>query len=65
MYTNGQPYPDMIVRTGGEQRLSNFLPFQSVYSELIFTEKKWPEISREDFESFLAEYSERKRRFGS
>jgi len=64
LYTNGQPYPDMIFRTGGEKRLSNFLPFQSAYSELIFTDKKWPELSRKDFDNALKEYSDRKRRFG-
>lgn len=65
LYTNGQPNPDMIFRTGGEKRLSNFLPFQSAYSELIFTDKKWPEITKEDFEAALEEFSERKRRFGA
>lgn len=65
MYTNGQPYPDLIIRTGGEKRLSNFLPFQSVYSELIFTDVKWPAFSREDFETALAEYESRKRRYGA
>ena len=65
LYTNGQPYPDMIFRTGGEKRLSNFMPFQSAYSELIFTDKKWPELTKEDFEAALEEFSERKRRFGA
>lgn len=64
LYTNGQPFPDMILRTGGEKRLSNFLPFQSAYSELIFLDKKWPEMSRQDFDEALEEYSNRKRRFG-
>jgi len=65
MYTNGQPYPDLIVRSGGEKRLSNFLPFQSVYSELIFTDKRWPELTKKDFESFLSEFDSRKRKFGA
>lgn len=65
LYTNGQPYPDAIVRTGGERRLSNFMPFQSVYSELIFTDKRWPEITKKDFLMFLEEFSKRKRRFGA
>ncbi len=65
LYTNGQPNPDVIFRTGGEQRLSNFLPFQSAYSELIFTNKKWPEITEPDFDAMLAEFSRRKRRFGA
>jgi undecaprenyl diphosphate synthase len=64
MYTNGQPYPDFILRTGGEKRLSNFLPFQSTYSELIFLDKRWPEITKQDFVAALEEFSERKRRFG-
>ena len=65
LYTNGQPYPDMIFRTGGEKRLSNFLPFQSAYSELIFTDRKWPELTKDDFESALKEFSDRKRRYGA
>jgi tritrans,polycis-undecaprenyl-diphosphate synthase [geranylgeranyl-diphosphate specific] len=65
MYTNGQPYPDLIIRTGGEKRLSNFLPFQSVYSELIFTDVKWPAFTRQDFDNALSEYENRKRRFGA
>jgi tritrans,polycis-undecaprenyl-diphosphate synthase [geranylgeranyl-diphosphate specific] len=65
MYTNGQPYPDMIIRTGGEKRLSNFLPFQSVYSELIFTDVKWPAFSEKDFDDSLKEFDERKRRVGA
>ncbi len=64
LYTNGQPYPDLVIRTGGERRLSNFLPFQSAYSELIFTDKKWPEITKKDFDSALKEFSRRQRRFG-
>lgn len=64
LWTNGQPEPDLIIRSGGEKRLSNFLPFQSAYSELIFTEKKWPELTKKDFSSFLQEYEKRKRRFG-
>ncbi|MCX6815816.1 MAG: polyprenyl diphosphate synthase [Candidatus Aenigmarchaeota archaeon] len=64
LYTNGQPYPDLIVRSGGEVRLSNFLPFQSVYSELIFTNKKWPELTKKDFDSFLVEFAKRQRKFG-
>ena len=64
LYTNGHPYPDMILRTGGEKRLSNFLPFQSAYSELIFTDKKWPAIQEKDFDAALMEFSDRRRRFG-
>lgn len=64
LYTNGQPYPDMIFRTGGEKRLSNFLPFQSVYSELIFTDTKWPALTKKEFDAALDEFSKRRRRFG-
>ncbi len=64
LYTNGQPMPDMIFRTGGEKRLSNFLPFQSAYSELIFTEKKWPELTKQDFQEAIGEFERRQRRFG-
>lgn len=64
LYSDGHPYPDLIVRTGGESRLSNFMPFQSAYSELLFTPKKWPELTREDFNGFIKEFQQRKRRFG-
>ena len=65
LYTNGQPYPDFIFRTGGEKRTSNFMPFQAAYAELIFTDKKWPELTRRDFQDALAEFAKRKRRFGA
>lgn len=64
LYTDDCPYPDLIIRSGGEKRISNFLPFQSAYSELIFTDKKWPELTKEDFKGFLKEFSTRQRRFG-
>jgi tritrans,polycis-undecaprenyl-diphosphate synthase [geranylgeranyl-diphosphate specific] len=56
--------PDLIIRTGGEKRTSNFLVFQGAYSEYIFVEKMWPEFEKEDFVHCIQEYSERKRRFG-
>jgi len=56
--------PDLIVRTGGEQRLSGFMPWQSVYSELYFSQKLWPEFSREDFDDAVVSYNARQRRFG-
>ncbi|MEF8847297.1 MAG: polyprenyl diphosphate synthase [Candidatus Paceibacterota bacterium] len=56
--------PDLIIRTGGEKRLSNFLTWQSAYSELFFLDKLWPDFSKEDFKEVLKEYSKRKRRFG-
>ena len=62
MYT--QATPDLIVRTGGEQRLSGFLPWQSAYSELYFSKKLWPEFGREDFDDAISSFNSRKRRFG-
>ena len=56
--------PDLIIRTSGEQRLSNYLMWQSAYSELHFTEVLWPDFSRADLEAALAEFDARKRRFG-
>jgi undecaprenyl diphosphate synthase len=58
------PDPDIIVRTGGEKRLSNFLTWQSVYSELVFIDTYWPAMTREDFDAILGEYEKRQRRFG-
>lgn len=65
LYTNGQPAPDVIIRTGGEHRLSNFLPYQSAYSELIFLDKRWPEFSRDDLLSCINDFEQRQRRFGA
>lgn len=56
--------PDLIIRTGGERRMSNFLPYQGAYAELIFMDKMWPEIEKEDFLEAIAEYGRRHRRFG-
>jgi undecaprenyl diphosphate synthase len=56
--------PDIIIRTSGEQRLSNYLMWQSAYSELVFTDVLWPDFSRADLEAALAEFEARKRRFG-
>ena len=56
--------PDLLIRTSGEQRLSNYLLWQSAYSELVFTEVLWPDFSRADFESALGQYAGRGRRFG-
>jgi undecaprenyl diphosphate synthase len=56
--------PDLIIRTSGERRLSNYLLWQSAYSELIFREELWPEFTRQALEESLAEYAERRRRFG-
>jgi undecaprenyl diphosphate synthase len=64
LWTAGMPDPDMIIRTSGEERLSNFLPWQSVYSELYFTPKHWPALSKSDFLTILNEYETRERRKG-
>jgi undecaprenyl diphosphate synthase len=56
--------PDLIIRTSGERRLSNYLLWQSAYSELIFRDELWPDFTRETLEQSLAEFSERRRRFG-
>jgi undecaprenyl diphosphate synthase len=62
--TAGLPDPDLVIRTGGDRRLSNFLPWQSVYSELFFTETQWPALAREEFDAMLAGYAARERRLG-
>lgn len=59
------PDPDIIVRTGGERRLSNFLTWRSVYSELYFTDTYWPEMTESDFDAILSWYAGRHRRFGA
>jgi undecaprenyl diphosphate synthase len=64
MWSAGLQDPDLIIRTGGDQRLSNFLTWQSAYSELYFTDTKWPAFSKEEFEKILSEFSSRERRFG-
>jgi undecaprenyl diphosphate synthase len=56
--------PDLIIRTSGEQRLSNYLMWQSAYSELVFRDELWPDFTREAFAESLAEYTSRRRRFG-
>ena len=65
LYSAGMPDPDLIIRTGGEVRLSNFLLYQSAYSELYFSNKMWPEFSRRDLERALVNYSQRDRRYGN
>jgi undecaprenyl diphosphate synthase len=63
--TAGIPDPDMIIRTSGEQRLSGFLPWQSVYSELFFPSVYWPDMTKEIFFGLLQEFNRRQRRFGA
>lgn len=64
LYTSGLPHVDMIIRTGGEMRLSNFLLWQCAYSELFFVEKYWPEYNRKDLENNIIEFQKRVRNFG-
>jgi len=64
LYTKGQPDPDLLIRTSGEIRTSNFLPWQIVYSEFYFPTKHWPEFNEDDFVEAIKEYQKRNRRFG-
>ncbi len=64
VYTSESGDPDLIVRTGGEYRLSNFLMWQSAYSELYFTDKLWPDLTSDDVDEALKEFERRNRRFG-
>ncbi|HIU51835.1 MAG TPA: isoprenyl transferase [Candidatus Merdicola faecigallinarum] len=64
LYTKGQPDPDLLIRTSGELRTSNFLPWQIVYSEFVFVEKHWPDFSEEDLIRAIEEYQKRNRKFG-
>ena len=64
LYTKNIPDPDLMIRTSGEQRTSNFLPWQLVYSEFFFSEKYWPEFTREDLDKAIKEYNRRNRKFG-
>ncbi len=64
LYTSGMPDPDVVVRTSGEMRTSNFLPWQIVYSEFIFVEKNWPDFNEEDLDKVIEIYQKRNRKFG-
>jgi undecaprenyl diphosphate synthase len=64
LYASDMHDPDLIIRTSGEQRISNYLLWQSAYSELVFREELWPDFSRQAFEQSLEEFTARKRRFG-
>ncbi len=65
LYTDGIPDPDLIIRTSGEQRLSNFLLWQSAYTELLFLDVMWPDFGERHFAESLAEFARRERRFGA
>ncbi|OXI71669.1 di-trans,poly-cis-decaprenylcistransferase [Burkholderia sp. MS389] len=64
LYTAGQPEPDLVIRTSGEQRLSNFMLWQTAFSEFYFTPTCWPDFGRDDFEQAIDAYGKRARRFG-
>lgn len=64
LYTSDLPDPDLVIRTGGDQRLSNFLVWQSAYAEFYFCEKLWPDFGPDDLDEALADYAGRSRRFG-
>lgn len=65
LYTSGIPDPDLMIRTSGEIRTSNFLPWQLVYSEFYFTEKLWPDFTEKDLDEAIEEYNRRNRNFGA
>ena len=64
LYTANQPDPDLLIRTSGELRLSNFLPWQLVYSEFYFVDKYWPDFDEKDLDEAIEEYRKRNRKFG-
>ncbi len=65
LFTNELPDPDLLIRTSGEQRISNFLLWQSAYSEFIFIEKLWPDFGKDDLANAVQEYQRRDRRYGA
>ena len=65
LYTKDEPDPDLLIRTSGELRLSNFLPWQLVYSEFLFIDKNWPDFTEEDLDNAIVEYEKRTRKFGA
>jgi len=64
LYTAGQPDPDLLIRTGGEKRLSNFLLWQASYAEIYFTDTMWPDFRKQAYREALRDYQTRERRFG-
>ena len=65
LYTQGQLEPDLLIRTGGEQRVSNFLLWQLAYTEFLFIDKYWPDFSEEDLEEAIKVFEQRNRKFGA
>lgn len=64
LYTHGIPDPDLVVRTGGEKRISNFLLWQTAYSEFYFSDTMWPDFSEDELKHIIEDYSKRERRYG-
>ena len=64
LYTAGIPDPDLVIRTSGEQRISNYLLWQIAYSELYFTKTLWPDFSAEEFKAIISDFNSRERRYG-
>ena len=64
LYTHDIPDPDLLVRTSGEHRISNFLLWQLAYTELMFLDKRWPDFNKEDLRTAISEFQSRERRFG-
>ena len=64
LYTSGIPFPDLVIRTGGKKRLSNFLLWQSAYSEIFFIDKLWPSFTNKDFDKILTKFKKTKRNYG-
>ncbi len=65
LYNPGQPYPDLLIRTSGEKRISNFLLWQLAYTEMVFLDTLWPDFSAKDLDMAIIEFQKRERRFGS
>ena len=65
LYTKGEPDVDLVIRTSGEKRLSGFLPWQSIYAEILFMDKKWPDFTESDLDEAIIEYQRRTRKFGA
>ena len=65
LYTSGMPDPELMIRTSGEIRTSNFLPWQLTYTEFLFVDKNWPDFTEEDLENAIIEYQKRTRKFGA
>ena len=65
LYTAGTPDPDILIRTSGEQRISNFLPWQLAYTEFVFLDLLWPDFTKQDFDAAISDYLGRDRRYGA